>query len=191
MLASIRRSLVSHVEQLHGKRTALKRALKEYSRNVPSGGRAAGDYAAPAQQQRPPQRQEDVVASLEAALLSLGRCVDLVRPAGLLVSSVSKGDWNRALVSLERSMKEIRRTCDPDRPLRPTEWGKLVDDEAATLDVGADVRKRPRLYGDLRRVIDNMSERNGGEAPANGLDGLDLQDAHGDEDSALWMFGDE
>ena len=65
---------------------------------------------------------------MEGALLSLGRCVDLVKPAGLHVGSVSREDWKKALRALEHSMNDSRCFCDPDRPLLPSEWGKLVDD---------------------------------------------------------------
>lgn len=65
----------------------------------------------------------DVV--LEAALLSLGRCLDLVRPAGLLTGSVSEGDFKRALSSLQQAYYLLDRACDPDEPLDPDEWGRL------------------------------------------------------------------
>ena len=118
MLASIRRSLVSHVEELHKPRSKLKLGLQIHSRNVylQRGGDASG-------------KENDVTVVLESALLSLGRCIDLVRPAGLLVSTVPKGDWRKALRALENSMSEIHQYCDPDRPLRPSEWGKLIDED--------------------------------------------------------------
>lgn len=65
---------------------------------------------------------------LESALLSLGRCSDLVRPAGLLLSSVSNSDWGKALKALEHGRREIRELCDPDRILEPNEWGKLQEE---------------------------------------------------------------
>jgi len=34
---------------------------------------------------------------------------------------------------MDYTTNEIRQICDPDRPLRPSEWGKLVDDEATVL----------------------------------------------------------
>jgi len=34
---------------------------------------------------------------------------------------------------MDYTTNEIRHICDPDRPLRPSEWGKLVDDEATVL----------------------------------------------------------
>jgi len=110
MLASIRRSLVSHVEDLHICRQGLRRDLNLATK------KAGVD-------ERP------IEEVLESAILHLGRCIDLVRPAGLLVSSVTKSDWARAFRALEYSMSEIRLVCDPDRPLLPGEWGKLMDDE--------------------------------------------------------------
>jgi hypothetical protein len=68
---------------------------------------------------------ETVDVVLEGALLSLGRCIDLVRPAGLHVSPVSKADYVKALRSLEHCMGQIRAFSDPDQPLPPSDWGKL------------------------------------------------------------------
>ena len=65
----------------------------------------------------------DVV--LEGVLLSLGRCLDLVRPAGLLIGYVSKTDWKNAEILLENAVRQLRDACDPDQPLDPSEWGKL------------------------------------------------------------------
>jgi len=114
MLASIRRSLVNHVEELHKPNNMLKTRLNMHSRNL--------------QGLDPHLMTKDVVSILEGALLSLGRCVDLVKPAGLHVSSVTKNDWERALRALEHSMSQIRYICDPDRPLRPNEWEELMND---------------------------------------------------------------
>jgi hypothetical protein len=64
--------------------------------------------------------------ALESALLSLGRCLDLVRPAGKLSSkSVSREDWESALKQLEYFLDLMQRACDPDRPLPADDWGKL------------------------------------------------------------------
>lgn len=112
MLTSIRRSLVNHIEALHKPSPTIKTALIRL-KNADNDDKFAG---------------KDIVSILEGALLSLGRCVDLVKPAGLHLGSVSKSEWKRALASLEHSMSEIRENCDPDRPLRPSEWGKLVDE---------------------------------------------------------------
>jgi hypothetical protein len=57
----------------------------------------------------------DVV--LEGALLSLGRCLDLVRPAGLLTGSVPSHDFKLALMILDQAVSLISIACDPDQPL--------------------------------------------------------------------------
>lgn len=81
--------------------------------------------------------KEDVkiIVVLESALLNLGRCIDLVKPAGLLVSSVPANTWSRALDALQKSMDHIQTVCDPDQPLEPTEWGKLSDYEEQVIDL--------------------------------------------------------
>jgi len=114
MLASIRRSLVEHIEALHKPSHSTKKAMKNELRRIKD---VHGN-------------ERDVIRILEGALLSLGRCCDMVKPAGLHVGSVTKDDWKRALRSLEHSMSEIRTYCDPDRPLLPSEWGKLVGDDS-------------------------------------------------------------
>ena len=64
--------------------------------------------------------------ALESALLSLGRCADLVRPAGTLsATSVSHADWTDAVAKLEYFLDVMHRCCDPDRPLPACDWGKL------------------------------------------------------------------
>jgi hypothetical protein len=116
ILASIRRSLVEEIEALHKPSHSRKKTLNNELR------RLKDMYG----------NERDVISILEGALLSLGRCVDLVKPAGLHTGSVSKDDWKKALKALEHSMSEIRSYCDPDRPLMPSEWGKLVDDDSIT-----------------------------------------------------------
>ena len=83
------------------------------------------------QQGRNRLTKEDVkiIVVLESALLNLGRCIDLVKPAGLLVSSVPANTWSRALDALQKSINHIQTVCDPDKPLEPTEWGKMLVDE--------------------------------------------------------------
>jgi len=72
----------------------------------------------------------DVV--LEGALLSLGRCLDLVRPAGLLTGSVPAQDFAMAIALLEQTVSQISAACDPDRPLPASEWGVLPMPTATT-----------------------------------------------------------
>jgi hypothetical protein len=69
----------------------------------------------------------DVV--LEGALLSLSRCLDIVRPAGTMTGTCPKEDFERALNSLQQAYYLLDRVCDPDSPLPPAEWGVLDTDE--------------------------------------------------------------
>lgn len=63
--------------------------------------------------------------ALESALLSLGRCMDLVRPAGTFSSkSVSREECKDAVRQLDHFLDLMQR-CDPDRPLPANDWGKL------------------------------------------------------------------
>eukprot|EP00536_Pseudo-nitzschia_multiseries_P008733 jgi/Psemu1/297026/fgenesh1_pm.228_\ len=66
---------------------------------------------------------------LECALLSLGRCCDLVRPAGTFSEqSVSRQGWKDALLHLQDFMARIECNCDPDRPVSADHWGgKLIE----------------------------------------------------------------
>jgi hypothetical protein len=64
--------------------------------------------------------------ALESALLSLGRCLDLIRPAGITSArSVRREDWKRALALLETFLQRMQGVCDPDRPFDAKDWGKL------------------------------------------------------------------
>lgn len=65
--------------------------------------------------------------ALESALLSLGRCADLVRPAGRLTSrSVSAEEWVDAIEQLEHFLDLMETACDPDRPLPADQWGLMT-----------------------------------------------------------------
>ena len=113
LLSSIRRSLVSLVEALYtDKGQEIRAGVIKYFEE--SRGRNLFT-------------KEDVkiIVVLESALLNLGRCIDLVKPAGLLVSSVPAAAWSKALFNLEESMGRIKTVCDPDQPLDSLEWGKL------------------------------------------------------------------
>mmetsp|Transcript_4483 Transcript_4483/g.5131 ORF Transcript_4483/g.5131 Transcript_4483/m.5131 type:complete len:586 (-) Transcript_4483:81-1838(-) len=68
---------------------------------------------------------------LESALLSLGRCCDLVRPAGTFsAQSVSRQEWIDALVHLQDFMARIECSCDPDRSLSVDQWDiKLIENQ--------------------------------------------------------------
>mmetsp|Transcript_12305 Transcript_12305/g.18884 ORF Transcript_12305/g.18884 Transcript_12305/m.18884 type:complete len:546 (-) Transcript_12305:75-1712(-) len=113
--ASIRHNLISLMEDLYKTSPSLQTGLREINTYTDS--------------------KETVDIVLEGATLSLGRCIDLVRPAGLHKSSVSKISFIKALRSLEHCMTQIRTFCDPDRPLDPKEWGQLypiIDEEEET-----------------------------------------------------------
>lgn len=103
VLVSIRRSFVSDMERFYESEPSLKNTLRQYVSN--------SDYPL------------DIV--LEGALLSMGRCLDLVRPAGLLIGYVPNTDWKNAEMVLEHAVRQLRDACDPDHPLDPADWGKL------------------------------------------------------------------
>jgi hypothetical protein len=112
LLTSIRRSLVSLVEALYtDKGQSIRAGVIKYFK---SQGR-----------NRFTKEDVKIIVLLESALLNLGRCIDLVKPAGLLVGSVPAPTWARALDALEKSMNNIQIVCDPDQPLDPKDWGKL------------------------------------------------------------------
>ena len=104
VLTTIRRALVTQMEDLYKTSPVLRTGLRQLNTL---------------------NSAETVDVVLEGALLSLGRCMDLVRPAGLHVGTVSKTDFTKALKSLEHCMAQIRAFCDPDQPLAPNKWGKL------------------------------------------------------------------
>ena len=68
---------------------------------------------------------------MESALLSLGRCCDLVRPAGTFsAQSVTRQEWKGALQHLQDFMNCLEVYCDPDQALPPEQWGiQLREDE--------------------------------------------------------------
>jgi hypothetical protein len=121
---------VAQVEELCHPRKSLKGSINNYAE---ASIRKTPKFIDAKRTIKNDNRPVEVV--LESALHSLGRCIDLVRPAGLLVSSVSKKDWVMALNTLEHSISEIHAVCDPDRPLRPSEWGKLVDEDKSMLEI--------------------------------------------------------
>ena len=121
VLVSARRSLVADMESIYQAQPSLKavhriRAGSSAADKTGSGGKGGGGGGVPA----------DVV--LESALLSLGRCLDLVRPAGLLTGTVSRDDYKLASRVLKQAVDQISITCDPDKVLEPGEWGKLGDE---------------------------------------------------------------
>jgi len=113
VLVQARRSLVRDMEHLYQQQPSLAAVRRT---KLPSGG--GGGSAAVH------HKPMDVV--LEGALLSLGRCLDLVRPAGLLTGSVPAQDFRLAFQLLEQTVAQISQGCDPDRPLPAADWGLLL-----------------------------------------------------------------
>ena len=73
---------------------------------------------------------------LECALLSLGRCCDLVRPAGTFSDqSVSRQGWKDALLHLQDFMNRIECSCDPDRPVSPAQWGEKLTENRPVMEL--------------------------------------------------------
>jgi len=73
---------------------------------------------------------------LECALLSLGRCCDLVRPAGTFSEkSVSRQDWKDALLHLQEFMNRIESSCDPDRPVSIDQWGAKLSESQPVMEL--------------------------------------------------------
>lgn len=109
--------------------------------------------------------------ALESALLSLGRCADLIRPAGRLTSqSVSQEKWRDAIRQLEHFLDLMETACDPDRPLPAHQWGMLSiapnnvtdDDDSISMDAS-----------DLAYLSDTID--------ASSLEMLDLADLFGED----------
>lgn len=72
---------------------------------------------------------------LECALLSLGRCCDLVRPAGTFSEqSVSRQEWKDALLHLQEFMNRIECSCDPDRPVSADQWGGRLTENRPVME---------------------------------------------------------
>ncbi len=95
LLSSIRRSFVSIVEALYtDKGQEIRAGVINYFENGRSGG---------GRNHRFTREDVQIIVVLESALLNLGRCLDLVKPAGLLVSSVPATTWSKALFNLEVS----------------------------------------------------------------------------------------
>jgi hypothetical protein len=73
--------------------------------------------------------KNSIEVELEMALLSLGRCCDLVRPAGTFsAQSVSRQEWKYALGHLQDFMNRIGCCCDPDRPFPAEQWGMILQE---------------------------------------------------------------
>ena len=73
---------------------------------------------------------------LECALLSLGRCCDLVRPAGTFSEqSVSRQEWKDALNHLQEFMDRIECSCDPDRPVPREKRDEKITENRSVMEL--------------------------------------------------------
>jgi hypothetical protein len=118
-LVQARRQLVSGMEQLYRQQPSLAVIHKvltplESSHNIPTSTQSTA-IESDSMVHQWNGKPLDVV--LEGALLSLGRCLDLVRPAGLLTGSVPAHDFKLAVMILNQALTQISIACDPDRPL--------------------------------------------------------------------------
>lgn len=129
VLVAARRSIIKDMELLYHRpkhlRPGEQRSLL---------GRPLATAATTAATQQAPV---DVV--LESACMSLGRCLDLVRPAGRGTGVVKSPDWRLAAVLLEKSISQILSVCDTDTPLHPYEWGRMGDEDEAVEYIHASV----------------------------------------------------
>ena len=120
VLVQARRSLVSGMELLYQQQPSLAAIHKvltplQSSHNIPTLQQVNGIDENVNMKQKPNGKPLDLV--LEGALLSLGRCLDLVRPAGLLTGSVPAHDFKLALMVLDQAVTQISIACDPDHPV--------------------------------------------------------------------------
>jgi hypothetical protein len=125
-------------------------------------GSAGGGLATTANSSSKPL---DVV--LESALLSLGRCLDLLRPAGLLTGSVPMEDYKRALTSLQQAYYLLDRACDPDEPLPVEDWSRPLSIVISTTEAGAASRGNQHRH------------HHAGRGPLGGLSWWSHADARG------------
>lgn len=132
-LVKTRRSLATLLEQMneayrHNREfksetisisPSLKSQLKEISPNI------KGSQFQESLSKSEPNSSTEI--QLESALLSLGRCCDLVRPAGTFsADSVNRQEWRDALRHLQDFMRRIKLFCDPDLPLPAKQWGVQI-----------------------------------------------------------------
>jgi len=132
VLVAVRRSLVSDMESMYSQQPSLQsihRHVAVIHNRKSTESTTTTKSASSSPDGRPKngmvmdEKPLDVV--LESAILSIGRCLDLVRPAGLLTGSVAREDFKRALTSLQQAYYLLDRACDPDEPLPPNEWGVM------------------------------------------------------------------
>ena len=69
--------------------------------------------------------------ALERCVKNLGDLERLVRPAATRLDFLDDKDWRTARELLSRTINAARAATDPDQALPSSEWGRLVDRDAA------------------------------------------------------------
>lgn len=133
VLVAARRSLVADMERFYSEQPSLKHVNQFVSQVKVSSN----------------DRQMDAI--LEDALLNLGRCLDLARPAGLLTGPVSANDWRLSLRCLEEAVSQVTRNCDPDYPLPTESWADLRSESPNSL-LPTSRLNQTRVWNDGDRV---------------------------------------
>lgn len=131
VLVQTRRALVTDMERLYQQQPSLAAVHKVMTTCTSSSFASLSTPNNPETDENRHSENErkiplDVV--LEGALLSLGRCLDLVRPAGLLTGSVAARDFRLAVTVLEQAVSQISIACDPDQPFPSAAWGTSTND---------------------------------------------------------------
>jgi hypothetical protein len=116
VLVAVRRSIVKDMELLYHRP---KNQLKSEEEALSEERQQQQQHLQP-----PPQQKQPIDVTLEAALLSLGRCLDIVRQ-GRSTRVLPTSDWKLAAMLLEKAISKILLVCDTDHPLDPYEWGKM------------------------------------------------------------------
>lgn len=144
VLVSVRRTLVNAMEELYSRQPSLHSLQGVFVRQQPIASTSSllsNNNTEPVSYQKQSHnnneansynnndnnnnRKQNLDVVLESALISMGRCLDLVRPAGLLTGSVPINDFKIALRILEQAVQQITTACDPDHPLHPSDWSTL------------------------------------------------------------------
>jgi hypothetical protein len=155
VLVSARRALVADMESLYREQPHLRAVHNLVVASHAAAGNAGGDDASTITGSLPRNgRPVDVV--LEGGLLYLGRCLDLVRPAGLFTGMVPKAEWNLARILLEQAIQQITSVCDPDRPIDPSDWGSMGgNDDGSLVHAGSATQEEMTLLSNISLATAN------------------------------------
>ncbi|CAM9508022.1 unnamed protein product, partial [Hapterophycus canaliculatus] len=76
--------------------------------------------------------------ALEWAAGALAKIQEIIEPAAMRRNSVSLRAWAMCAALLERAILQAQLSADPDRPLKPSEWGRLEDEKPPPAQVPED-----------------------------------------------------